>query len=210
MNSRSIVTVALCLFAAATCSAAAAESQSERLRAIATSQTEASIAHCEALLAKFRVTKVNPKLPEGTLIGEGGFRTLRQKERVISEFEVAIEGHQKYLADIKAGKPLIWSPLNMRSRKVGSIGTIESIVDNGVDAGAFVVQVIDDENAIVRCRTYSESFGKDHLWAKMPTAGLVDGSAVRLAGVWEITGTKRFPTLNGGQRTIFLIEQVGE
>jgi hypothetical protein len=68
---------------------------------------------------------------------------------------------------------------------------------------AKAIQVIDDNAAIME-------WSRTLHWVEMPTAGIVDGKTYEMNKVMRVTGTKRYTTVLGAQRTILALEAVGE
>ena len=54
---------------------------------------------------------------------------------------------------------------------------------------------------------YRERF----LWiTKLPTRGIVDEAMISLEGTWKITSTKRYSSVGGATKTVFLAEPSAE
>ncbi len=117
--------------------------------------------------------------------------------------------------------------LNFHALRVGEIGTFSSAV-HAISGGRDtyntyrVLQVLDEESLLLQVRTTtmvrpfataetiaggtsSTSFATVLL--KMRTSKLADDTAIAPLGAWEVTGTHRYTTLLGGQRTVYKLQQ---
>jgi hypothetical protein len=75
-------------------------------------------------------------------------------------------------------------------------GQLARLGQSGAGVTVEVLQVVDDDNVLVR-------YGQDEIvWLEMPSRGMVDGRAYRLAGVGEGKGTRRYLTPIGTTRTV--------
>lgn len=178
------------------------ETKVERLRQVAIKKTELDIAWAEGILEMTKNSKVDrikarvPSKPDDKIRYYG---TASLRAGAIKGWEKTLAGYKKKLAVLKGGGAPSWPQLNHMDIKVGTVGTIDS---KEYGFGAEVVQIIDDQTAIIRF-----AGNKNHRWAKLPTAGMVDGSEVHMEGVWEVTETKAYQTAVGSRRTIFVIER---
>jgi hypothetical protein len=91
--------------------------------------------------------------------------------------------------------------LRCNQLQVGQVGLITYDGTNPVHAKA--IQVIDDNTAIME---WSSTLH----WVEMPTSGMVDGKSYVMDRVMRITGTKRYTTVLGAQRTVLAMEAVDE
>jgi hypothetical protein len=85
--------------------------------------------------------------------------------------------------------------------QVGQVGLIT--VNGRQPVLATAIQVIDDNNAIME---WSSTLH----WVQMPTAGMVDDKTYPMNRVMRVTGTKRYTTVLGAQRTILALEAVAD
>jgi hypothetical protein len=91
--------------------------------------------------------------------------------------------------------------LYLRDIQVGSFGKLGESQFDPTPPLFRLTQVIDNNNAIM-------SLGSLTLWVEMTTAGLVDGTRIELIDFVHCTGTRRYETVVGGTRTVFVLKMI--
>lgn len=123
------------------------------------------------------------------------FPSKRDKDRAIAVKQEKLAGHESELKAIRAAKHVA-PRVTLDKMNVGDIGIV---TDNGRrELLVKIQQVVDADNVIV-------SYGQEWLWLKIPTAGFVDGRTLTLDKTMEVTGTRRYSTVVGGSKTVFVL-----
>jgi hypothetical protein len=135
---------------------------------------------------------------------EKSFRATTGVGTPVQQDTLRANGTTKHSAKLSGGDDvsdrtrqyLGWKPL-----EVGDVGRVEYCT---------VIQIVDDNNAIVEIGYYPyvsfASLEKDTVWLKNSTRNMVDGRAYTDSGYYKITGTKRYETVVGGTKTMFVLE----
>lgn len=97
---------------------------------------------------------------------------------------------RKYLAEVQANNPPFVPVIG--GHAVGAVGRQPALR---------IVQVIDESTALV-----STASGDIRLASGFSTAGKVDGGAMSFPGAVQVTRTTQYETVNGGTKTVFVLE----
>jgi hypothetical protein len=136
----------------------------------------------------------------------------RERIEVLEDRQLGRTERSKKLKDIEARIDDLENPLkpfyappdfHLHQAKLGNIGWYD-------DQSISVAQVVDDSNTLLHISfSVGESeIGSKRLWLSgVSTAGVTDYNDITLDGVFAITGTKSYETLNGSS-TVFIMEQI--
>jgi hypothetical protein len=173
----------------------------------------------EQLARRGKSGTINSKLPEEVSVMENGAIRFKSKEAKAKWLATATEkaGNLKQqLADTRNGLPSV-PPVLLAPVQAGQVGTLS----NG---GTFprapwvkVVQVVDDQTAIVNLRLDRRAdpsyFDAQDVWLYgISTEGMLDGKYfdLELDTVWCVVGRKQYETAIGGSNTIVAIRALSE
>lgn len=139
--------------------------------------------------------------------GKMSFPNADSKKRYIASAESKLaELSEKFSTEAIKAKPL-YLPMPDKSMEVGLLGTIRG--------QTITVQIVDDTNMIVDWwRSVPDALKgmrveKRWLWIEgYPTAGIVDGKEITIDVPMECTGTKRYDTVDGGTKTLFVLSPI--
>lgn len=114
-------------------------------------------------------------------------------------------------------RPARMDPLKIMLNDIGEFDT-EAIKEKGSsNVGVFRASQVIDANAMIvvfetfRGATTSNpgEIKSDPIWIQgVSTKGVVDGKVIDMPGVFEIAGTKRYATVDGSSRTVFIAKPV--
>lgn len=97
---------------------------------------------------------------------------------------------------------LRWAVEPINSLYIGAIGTLRVARrgDTSRTTSIRIIQVMNASSARIKYR-------QQEAWMNMDTTGLVDGSPALPAGVWKVTGTRKYTTVLGAPRTLFVLDR---
>lgn len=155
---------------------------------------------CLALIKRTRVRKTRP--PGATLISERSlvhsngkywFKNGTAKRKTLRALEKQVKSLQERVRAVKNQTQFV-PDIAFGDLRVGNIGEFRS------GSSGEVFQIIDDDEVLIR-------WARVLIWFRgIDATNLVDEQSVKLAGLFEITGTETYGTVLGGTKTVLVAE----
>lgn len=134
------------------------------------------------------------------------FRTKDDRERAIVNAR----------AELESGNSLAPVLVISNEMRIGDFGKLQPVTlqESGIISHSYeIAQIIDESNMLVaidNLNLYSRYKEQESrlIWLKSSTKGVVDGTRIKLDGVYQITGTKQYTTAIGSSKTVYVIEPI--